>query len=148
MKTVTTIIVISFLVILLMPVPVWAVPDRGAESIVTSPAVNIETVTQVIFGLILVIVMILIAGLVYRKTGRYGQNNIRDLGIVTGFSIGGKERIILIRAGNEQILVGVGPGVIQTIHVLETPLDHSRDTKERGRNFIEKLNKELKKISL
>ena len=138
---------ISILMIMLMPAMVFADSPRSHESLAVSPAINIEAITQVILGLILVVGLILAAALVYKKTGRYAQNNIRNLGVMTGFSIGGKERIILVRAGNEQILVGVGPGVIQTLHVLEKPLDNVQEKKDQGRSFIEKLNSELKKIT-
>ena len=46
------------------------------------------------------------------------------LKIIGGISMGSRERVVLLQVGSEQLLVGVSPGRINTLHVLETPLDN------------------------
>jgi flagellar protein FliO/FliZ len=46
-----------------------------------------------------------------------------NLRVLEGLAIGPRERIVLLQAGEEQIVVGVAPGVIQTLHVLNETVD-------------------------
>jgi flagellar protein FliO/FliZ len=43
--------------------------------------------------------------------------------IVSGISLGAREKVVLLRVGSEQVLVGVSPSGMRTLHVMkdETP---------------------------
>jgi flagellar protein FliO/FliZ len=53
------------------------------------------------------------------------------LKIIGGISMGSRERIVLLQVGSEQLLVGVSPGRINTLHVLEAPLDNADVNSEK-----------------
>jgi len=44
------------------------------------------------------------------------------LNVVSVLSLGQRERIVVVQAGEEQLLLGVTSPQITTLHVLETPL--------------------------
>lgn len=136
-----------FVLFLSVPAAGFGAAARTGDQLVVKSPLNVEVITQVVFSLVLIVSVILIAGVIYRKSGNYARNNIKNLGVITGFSIGSKERIVLIRAGNEQILIGVAPGVIQKIHVLDKPLDSMPEMTDPGKSFIVRLNRELKKAN-
>lgn len=46
--------------------------------------------------------------------------------IVGGLSLGPKERVVLLRVGEEEILVGVSPTGMRSLHVLEKPSGANR----------------------
>ena len=46
----------------------------------------------------------------------------RALRVVATLPVGTRERIAIIQAGDAQVLIGLSPGRIQTLHVLERPV--------------------------
>jgi flagellar protein FliO/FliZ len=53
-----------------------------------------------------------------------------EIAILSGVSLGPRERAVLLRVGNTRLLVGVAPGRVQTLHVLDD-VDTQRETSER-----------------
>jgi flagellar protein FliO/FliZ len=41
--------------------------------------------------------------------------------VISGLSLGARERVVLIRVGSDQVLVGVSPSGMRTLHVLSQP---------------------------
>jgi flagellar protein FliO/FliZ len=102
--------------LLMMPPALWA-----ADKAPPSP-VGVGGFLQVVLALGLVLA--LIAGLAYglRRIGAVPQGGAGALRILGGLSIGQRERIVLLQVGETQLVVGVAPGAIRTLHVLETPI--------------------------
>jgi flagellar protein FliO/FliZ len=76
-------------------------------------------VLQAVGGLVLVIAFILLlAWLVRRFTNlpMAGKGAIRVLG---GVALGSRERAVLLAVGGTHLLIGVAPGRVQTLHVLD-----------------------------
>jgi flagellar protein FliO/FliZ len=51
---------------------------------------------------------------------------VGGLGEVADVPLGQKERAVLLKVGATQILLGVAPGRVNTLHVLAEPLEISR----------------------
>lgn len=70
-------------------------------------------------------VLLLLGGLAWllRRSGRFTSGVHGALQILGGVSMGARERIVLLQVGKEQLLVGVAPGRIQTLHVLAEPIE-------------------------
>lgn len=80
--------------------------------------------TGVALGLVLIVIGVL-AWLLrrYNQSTRGGQGELALLG---GLALGGRERLMLIRAGRDRVLIGVAPGQIRALHVLserDTPTE-------------------------
>ncbi|MGX5731766.1 flagellar biosynthetic protein FliO [Pseudoxanthomonas beigongshangi] len=96
-------------------------------------------------GLILVLGLILgLAWLLKRLPGAgLGLRPNDQLRVVTSLSVGTKERLLVVEVGGEQLLVGVSPGGIATLHRLPEPLPPV--PVQPLPNFAELLAKRLRK---
>jgi flagellar protein FliO/FliZ len=52
-----------------------------------------------------------------RWRDRHGPEN-GSIEIVSGITLGSKERIVLLRVGDEQVLVGVSPAGMRSLHIV------------------------------
>ena len=77
---------------------------------------------QLAGGLIFVVCLIFGGAYLLRRFGVAGGSANGKLKVVAGMSLGGRDRIALIQVGEEQVLVGVSPGRIQTLHVMQEPV--------------------------
>ena len=77
---------------------------------------------QLIGGLLIVIVAIVVLGWVLRRTQGGGGRGSQLIDVISVRSIGARERLMLVQVGEEQILVGVAPSGIRTLHTLENPV--------------------------
>lgn len=111
-----------------------------------APALPNTNLLSLFLTLAFVIVLILAAAFIFRKLNhlQFKRNNVLQL--VTGLSLGTRERVVLIQAGEKQILVGIAPGRLQTLHVFDEPItepvtqsstgfmQHLKAAMERGNN--------------
>jgi flagellar protein FliO/FliZ len=101
---------------------------------------------QVLVGLVLVVVVIFGIAWFMRRFGHLptgGQGVVRMVG---GLSMGQRERIVLLQVGETQLLVGVAPGYLRTLHVLEQPVSlPAAATRNRGESFADRLQSALKR---
>lgn len=77
---------------------------------------------QLFAGLGLVVVMIVALAWALRRLGGLGSVGTGPLQVLGGLSVGPRERVVLLRAGEQQLLLGVAPGRVQTLHVFAEPL--------------------------
>lgn len=79
---------------------------------------------QLLFGLFVVLIAIGVTAFLLRRLGRLpqGPGNMR---VIAGLSLGARERAVLVQVGDKQLLLGVAPGRVHTLHVLERPVDTS-----------------------
>lgn len=69
----------------------------------------------------LTFVLLLIFGLAFllRRYAPAMSRSTVQLRVLASLPLGGKERVILIKAGEEFLVLGVSPGRVQTLHRLE-----------------------------
>jgi flagellar protein FliO/FliZ len=124
-------------------VPVLALVPYAAQA--TTPGVAPEPIAagnllQLIFGLIIVIGAILATGILLRRVGRISSPIPGALRVLGGISVGARERVILVQVGDQQLLLGVAPGRVQTLHVLPQPVVEGTAASS-GEKFAERLAK-------
>jgi flagellar protein FliO/FliZ len=95
--------------------PAQPVPGALASGSVAGPALRMV--------LSLGAVLALVAGLAWvaqrlRAGGRLKTGLIE---IVSGVSLGAREKVVLLRVGQEQVLVGVSPAGMRALHVMRDP---------------------------
>jgi flagellar protein FliO/FliZ len=98
---------------------------------------------QMTLGMLLVLGLILAMAWLLKRSGRFQMGAGGGLRILGGLSMGSRERVVLIQAGETQLLLGVAPGRVQTLHVLEHPLQPQRVGS--GPGFAEQLGRLLNK---
>ncbi len=103
---------------------------------------------HMILGLMVVVLVILAGAWFLRRFGQAqagGQGSIRILG---GISLGQRERAVVVQVGETQLLLGVAPGRVQTLHVLDRPLPPPEAGKVDGASFASRLAELLKQRGL
>jgi flagellar protein FliO/FliZ len=110
----------SLLVLLLLAGP--ALADAAQKSVATGglPAGDLTAAAvRMVIGLAVVLALLGATDWVSRRF-RVGAGMRGGLiEVVSGLSLGARERVVLIRVGGDQVLVGVSPSGMRTLHVLQ-----------------------------
>ncbi len=96
-------------------------PFAAPEIASSAPVSGVGSLTEVTVALALVLATIFaLAWLVRRVRGVAGSASA--LGVLAEVRLGPKERAVLVKIGSEQLLLGVAPGRVATLHVLAQPI--------------------------
>jgi flagellar protein FliO/FliZ len=99
----------------------WLFAGVSLSAVAEEPpagAVGAGEAVQVIGGLLLVLVLIAALAWVFRRAGGLRAGGSPALSVLGTLSLGTRERVVLVRANGVQLLLGVAPGRISTLHVL------------------------------
>jgi len=80
-------------------------------------------VVQMVVGLFLVLILVFAIAWLLRRVGGVSLTGSGALKVIAGMSMGARDRVVLLQVGDEQLLVGISPGRIQTLHVLDNPIE-------------------------
>ena len=96
---------------------------KGAPASLGASPLGTGALMETAGGLLLILVLIIGLGWLVR---RYGRLPIAGKGMVTilgGVSLGPRERAVVLQVGEARLLVGVAPGRVQTLHIIENKDD-------------------------
>ena len=93
-------------------------PRLGASQ----PALGAGTALELMLGLALVIGAIVVTAWVARRVLHLRPGMDGQLRVLGGLSVGGRERVVLVQVGETQIVLGVAPGRVEALHVMEEPV--------------------------
>jgi flagellar protein FliO/FliZ len=118
----------SLLVLLLAAGP--ALADGAQKSLATGglPTGDLTSAAiRMVIGLAVVLALLGATAWVSRRF-RVGAGMRGGLiEVVSGLSLGARERVVLIKVGGEQVLVGVSPSGMRTLHVLNQNDSQNRE---------------------
>jgi len=114
--------------------------ERAAAGLERTP-ITTGTLVETIGGLAVVILLIVVLGWGFKKFAGMPLMGKGAISILGGVSLGPREKAVLLQVGETQLLVGVAPGRVQTLHVLTEPV--SLDTKQA---LDSGFNKKLKQV--
>ena len=97
-------------------------PFASPAAVESASPAGVASLGQVTLSLALVLALIFAAAWVVRKSRAFGKPGSGSLDVIANLPLGQKERAVLIRVGTTQILLGVAPGRVSTLHVLTTPV--------------------------
>jgi flagellar protein FliO/FliZ len=121
--------------------------DPGTTAVETAASVQdplaMTSLWQLTLGMVAVLGLIMGIAWLLKRSGRFQIAAGGGLRVLGGLSMGTRERVVLLQVGETQLLLGVAPGRVQTLHVLEQPLDSSKQV--TGPGFSEQLSRILKK---
>ncbi|MDR9862177.1 MULTISPECIES: flagellar biosynthetic protein FliO [Pseudomonas] len=115
----------------------------------TAPMVNSGVagqLTQLVFGLLLVLGLIFFLAWLLRRVqqaGPAGKGQVIEL--IGSRALGPRDRLMLVQVGNEQILLGLSPGTITALHVLKEPVEVPGGSEKATPEFAQHLLKILGK---
>jgi len=98
-----------------------ALPLHAEET--TQPAVASGTqLMSVVFSLLMVLAVILALAWLLRRFGQGGFSGQGDMKVVASLSLGTRERLVVVDIQGQQLLIGVTPQQIRTLHVFDEPV--------------------------
>jgi flagellar protein FliO/FliZ len=78
---------------------------------------------EVALALIVVLAAIFVVAWLFRRMRIVGNRVGGAIDVLANVQLGQKERAVLLKVGTTQILIGVAPGQVSTLHVLTEPLE-------------------------
>lgn len=109
---------------------------------------------QLTSGLVIVLLCIIVLAWLAKRFNRLQSTPDGSLEIVSGLSVGARERIVLVKAGRRHLLIGVSPGQVSALCELDQDETDALDKNHEGavrpdRPFIQlladKMNSKLKR---
>lgn len=107
---------------LVLPALVTAQEQDTPAQEVTSTPDTLITMLTLGAGLLAVLALIFGCAWIVRRMGGMSGGNTRAIKVVSVMPMGTRERVALIEVGGTQILVGVTPSTIRTLHVFDEPV--------------------------
>ncbi len=98
-------------------------------------------------GLLVVLAIFFLSVWVLRKSGQLSIGGVEKMRVLSGLSLGMREKVVLLQVGQKQLVLGVTPGRIETLLVLEGDdrlLAHQPTEAGDGNNFSLKLKQAMK----
>lgn len=137
--------------LLALPLSVLAAEPGAttAAPAATAPMVNSGVagqLTQLVFGLLLVLGLIFFLAWLLRRVqqaGPAGKGQVIEL--IGSRALGPRDRLMIVQVGNEQILLGLSPGSITALHVLKEPVEVPTASEKATPEFAQHLLKILGK---
>lgn len=115
--------------------------SRSASTALSADPMSSSYLIQLIAGLFVVLISIVVLAWIAKKVNRFRFIADDSLKIIGGLSMGARERVVLMQVGDSQLLIGIAPGRINTLHVLDTPIRTTdmQSGESSGRTFSNKL---------
>jgi flagellar protein FliO/FliZ len=98
--------------------PLFAAPQAAAV-----PATGAGSFVQVTIALAIVLAAVFAAAWLMQRLRNIGGGQAGSIKVVTSVALGPKERAVVVQVGRQQLLLGVAPGRVTTLHVLAEPLN-------------------------
>jgi flagellar protein FliO/FliZ len=102
-----------------LPAGMFAAPQAAAAS----HPVGAGGLAEVAFALLVVLASIFVVAWAVRRMRLAGNRVGGAIDVLADVPLGQKERAVLLKVGSQQILLGVAPGRVNTLHVLAEPLE-------------------------
>jgi flagellar protein FliO/FliZ len=83
---------------------------------------SIGSLTQLTLSLVAIVALILALGWVLKRFKLAQPHGFGDMAVLEELKLGPRERILLIRVGEAQVLVGVGAGGVTPLTPLAVPI--------------------------
>jgi len=98
-------------------------PFAAPEAVNAPTAPTAGGLAQVTFALLIVLIAIFAVAWVARRMRGFNNRVGGAIDVLADVPLGQKERAVLLKVGSKQILLGVAPGRVNTLHVLDEPLE-------------------------
>jgi flagellar protein FliO/FliZ len=114
-----------------------------------APATPVQTVVgagdllQVVISLMFVVALIVLTAWFVRRFSGATLSRNGALRLLAGISVGQRERVVLVQAGEVQLLLGVAAGQVRTLHVFDKPVLLDTAGGKGAERFAERLKAAL-----
>ena len=136
-----------FSIILAMPLTALAAEPAAQAATPMAGSDIAGQLMQLLFGLLLVIGLIFLLAWLMRRVQQVGPRGGQVIRIMASQALGPRDRLVLVQVGSEQVLLGLSPGRITSLHVMNEPVhlpDGEPATTEFAQRLMELLGKDQK----
>ena len=105
--------------LLLLAIP--AVAQEAAPAVSPSSLFTGDYLLQVVGSFVVVILLLVAVLVVLKRFNGVSTSMGGDLRVVSSVGVGQRERAVLLQVGEQQVLLGVGPGNVRTLHIFDEP---------------------------
>ena len=109
---------ITFVLALILSPLAFAAEVARAPYVPPPAPVSSGSVIQVIVSLLLVLAAVLVVGWVLKRLHLPQQGAGNLLKVISGVSVGQRERVVLVEVNDTWLVLGVAPGQVRTLHTL------------------------------
>lgn len=95
--------------------------------------------TQLMLGLLVVLAVIVALAWVVRRVQQAAPRGGQVIDIVSARALGPRDRLVLVQIGDEQVLLGVSPGRITSLHVMKEPVRSPARSEQATPEFAQRL---------
>ncbi len=95
-------------------------------------------------SLLIVLMLILAMAWLFRRINRFSSEALGNFRILGGLSVGTRERVVMVQVGKKQLLLGVAPGRVTTLHVLDEQISPDNLPERQATTFAQRLGAALK----
>ena len=111
-----------FLLTFLALTTVPAVAQEAVPAVSPSSLFTGDYLLQVIGSFVVVILLLVGVLVLLRRFNGVSSQMSGNMRVISSVGVGQRERVVLVQVGEEQILVGVGPGNVRKIHAFNEPV--------------------------
>lgn len=98
-------------------------PFAAPTATVPSTPAGAAGLAQVTLSLLLVLAAVFAVAWLVRRARSLGKFGAPAITVIADVGLGPKERAVLVQVGSKQLLLGVAPGRVSTLHVLDEPIN-------------------------
>lgn len=117
--------------------------EETVSSLSSSGPITSSGILEMMSGLIFVVLLIFALAWLFKRMGSnsFGLGGV--IRILAAMSLGNRDRIALIEVGEKQMLIGISPGRISTLHVFDEPVELAEARDSIDGDFASKLQSML-----
>jgi flagellar protein FliO/FliZ len=117
--------------------------EESVSSLSSSGPISSSGIIEMLGGLIFVVLLIFALAWLFKRMGSnsFGLGGV--IRVLAAMSLGNRDRIALIEVGEKQMLIGISPGRISTLHVFDEPVELAEGRVAVDSDFASKLQSML-----
>ena len=92
-------------------------------------------VMQLVVSLVVVLLAIAVLAWLMKRLNRLPGRSAGNMRVLSAMALGARERAVLVQVGDTQMLLGVSPGRVSTLHVFDEPVVDASSAGEPATNF-------------
>jgi len=109
----------------------------------TGEIMDASFMLQFLAGLGIVIACIVGLAWMLKRAGGLQSSARGALRVIDGVALSTRERLVLVQVGKQQVLLGVAPGRVSRVHVLDEPVETSPEKTPVAESFSTRLREAI-----
>ena len=134
---------ISGIATLIMVLPAGASAAQPSPIGMAGEVMDGGFMLQFLAGLAVVVLCIVGLAWLLKRAGGLQASARGAVRVIDGVALGTRERLVLVQVGDRQLLLGVAPGRVNAVHVLDEPVQMDGRVQPVAESFAARLRETL-----